>query len=143
MGFGWRIVHFSGLLSLHCVCRPLYSLTRTSDVQPLLLFGCCSLLRGVLLRSCHQHFATTTTTTHHPNHDHHPTRHPPPGKQSGAIGELMQLESRVLIPAYLFNKDDIRFKAALAGVGVFVFVCVFVCAGNCIATRVLNVKYCN
>jgi hypothetical protein len=35
--------------------------------------------------------------------------------QSGAIGQLKQLEARVLIPAYLFNKKDIRFKASLAG----------------------------
>lgn len=35
--------------------------------------------------------------------------------QSGAIGQLKQLEAKVLIPAYLFNKNDIRFKAKLAG----------------------------
>lgn len=38
------------------------------------------------------------------------------GTQTGAIGELQQLEAKVLIPAYLFNKNDIRFQAKLAGV---------------------------
>lgn len=35
--------------------------------------------------------------------------------QSGAVGQLVQLEAQVLIPAYLFNRNDIRFKARLAG----------------------------
>lgn len=35
--------------------------------------------------------------------------------QTGAIGQLKQLQVQVLIPSYLFNKDDIRFKAKLAG----------------------------
>lgn len=35
--------------------------------------------------------------------------------QTGAVGQLTQLDAQVLIPAYLFNKDDIRFKARLAG----------------------------
>jgi hypothetical protein len=37
--------------------------------------------------------------------------------QSGAIGQLKSLEAKVLIPSYLFNKNDIRFKASLAGEG--------------------------
>jgi hypothetical protein len=39
--------------------------------------------------------------------------------QTGAVGQLKQLDAQVLIPAYLFNKNDIRFKARLAGVWIF------------------------
>uniref|UniRef100_A0A383VUP1 D-xylose 1-dehydrogenase (NADP(+), D-xylono-1,5-lactone-forming) n=2 Tax=Tetradesmus obliquus TaxID=3088 RepID=A0A383VUP1_TETOB len=35
--------------------------------------------------------------------------------QSGAIGQLQQLAVQVLIPAWAFSKDDIRFQARLAG----------------------------
>jgi hypothetical protein len=35
--------------------------------------------------------------------------------QSGAIGQLKQLAVQVLIPAWAFSKDDIRFQARLAG----------------------------
>jgi hypothetical protein len=37
-------------------------------------------------------------------------------RQSGAIGQLKQLAVQVLIPAWAFPKDDIRFQAKLAGV---------------------------
>lgn len=35
--------------------------------------------------------------------------------QSGAIGDLLSLEARVLIPGWAFKGDDIRFNATLAG----------------------------
>lgn len=49
--------------------------------------------------------------------------------QTGAIGQLKQLEAQVLIPSYLFNSNDIRFKAKLAGI-----------RGQCKAVRMLLVR---
>lgn len=46
-------------------------------------------------------------------HGHTPCPHPP--AQGGAIGELLSLSARVLIPGWAFKEGDIRFNERLAG----------------------------
>ncbi|KAI8464650.1 MAG: hypothetical protein J3K34DRAFT_526024 [Monoraphidium minutum] len=49
------------------------------------------------------------------NAEHPANKHVAALLQGGAIGDLLSLSARVLIPGWAFKEDDIRFKETLAG----------------------------